>query len=156
MERHNISGEYSLLSYFYGTCSSVRRERWTAKPKVTGSNPVVSFIVKRKYTKKVGEWMASRLSIEEERLKVGQVRIIKSDNGKKIDSITLLLNNNVEVLFVPKNDGTLDFTISDPNIDMSNLDCTISSDVLYDLLISIKNVYNQVVSNEWVENKTWN
>ena len=100
--------------------------------------------------------MASRLSIEEERLKVGQVRIIKSDNGKKIDSITLLLNNNVEVLFVPKNDGTLDFTISDPNIDMSNLDCTISSDVLYDLLISLKNVYNQVVSNEREENKTWN
>lgn len=98
--------------------------------------------------------LASRLSIEEERLKVGQVRIITSDNGKKIDSITLLLSNNVEVLFVPKDDGTLDFTISDPNIDMSNLDCTINSNVLYDLLISIKNVYNQVVSNEREENKT--
>lgn len=98
--------------------------------------------------------MASRLSIEEERLKVGQVRTIKSNNGKKIDSITLLLNNNVEVLFVPKNDGTLDFTISDPNIDMSNLDCKISSDILYDLLISIKNAYNQVVSNEREENDT--
>lgn len=92
--------------------------------------------------------MASRLSIEEERLKVGQVRSITSDNGKKIDSITLLLSNNVEVLFVPKDDGTLDFTISDPNIDMSNLDCTISKKVLYDLVIQIKNAYNQVVSNE--------
>lgn len=98
--------------------------------------------------------MASRLSIEEERLKVGQVRIITSDNGKKIDSITLLLSNNVEVLFVPKNDGTLDFTISDPNIDMSNLDCTISEEVLYDLVIQIKNAYNQVVSNKRKEDKT--
>lgn len=97
--------------------------------------------------------MASRLSIEEERLKVGQVRQIMSSNGKKIDSITLLLNNNVEVLFVPKNDGTLDFTISDPNIDMSNLDCTISEEVLYDLVIQIKNVYNQVVSNKRKENE---
>lgn len=97
--------------------------------------------------------MASRLSIEEERLKVGQVRTIKSNNGMKIDSVTLLLNNNVEVLFVPKNDGTLDFTISDPNIDMSNLDCTISEEVLYDLVIQIKNVYNQVVSNKSEENK---
>ena len=97
--------------------------------------------------------MASRLSIEEERLKVGQVRTIKSNNGTKIDSITLLLNNNVEVLFVPKNDGTLDFTISDPNIDMSNLDCTISEEVLYDLVIQIKNVYNQVVSNKRKENE---
>ena len=98
--------------------------------------------------------MASRLSIEEERLKVGQVRIIKSDNGKKIDSITLLLSNNVEVLFVPKNNGTLEFTISDPNIDMSNLDCTINEDVLYDLTIQIKNAYNQVVSNEREEQET--
>lgn len=145
-----------MLFYFHETRSSVRRERWIDKPKITGSNPVVSFITKRKIKKKVGEskYMASRLSIEEERLKVGQVRIIKSDNGKKIDSITLLLNNNVEVLFVPKNDGTLDFTISDPNIDMSNLDCTISADILYDLLISIKNVYNQVVSNEREEKET--
>ena len=98
--------------------------------------------------------MASRLSIEEERLKVGQVRPIKSNNGKKIDSITLLLSNNVEVLFVPKNNGTLEFTISDPNIDMSNLDCTINEDVLYDLTIQIKNAYNQVVSNEREEQET--
>lgn len=97
--------------------------------------------------------MASRLSIEEERLKVGQVRQIMSSNGKKIDSVTLLLNNNVEVLFVPKNDGTLDFTISDPNIDMSNLDCTINKDVLYDLVVQIKNVYNQVLKNESEENE---
>lgn len=92
--------------------------------------------------------MASRLSIEEERLKVGQVKKVTSSNGKRIDSITLLLNNNAEVLFVPKNDGTLDFSISDPNIDMSNLDCTISKDVLYDLVVEIKNAYNQVISNE--------
>ena len=98
--------------------------------------------------------MASRLSIEEERLEVGQVRTIKSNNGKKIDSITLLLSNNVEVLFVPKNNGTLEFTISDPNIDMSNLDCTINEDVLYDLTIQIKNAYNQVVSNEREEKET--
>lgn len=98
--------------------------------------------------------MASRLSIEEERLKVGQVRQIMSSNGTKIDSVTLLLNNNVEVLFVPKNDGTLDFTISDPNIDMSNLDCTISKEVLYDLVIQIKNVYNQVIANERMEKET--
>ncbi len=98
--------------------------------------------------------MASRLSIEEERLKVGQVRTIKSNNGTKIDSITLLLSNNVEVLFVPKNNGTLEFTISDPNIDMSNLDCTINEDVLYDLTIQIKNAYNQVVSNEREEKET--
>lgn len=96
--------------------------------------------------------MASKLSIEQERLKVGQVKKITSSNGDKIDSIELLLNNNVEVLFVPKNDGTLDFTISDPNIDMSNLDCTITREILYDLVIAIKNAYNQVVKNESEEN----
>lgn len=43
--------------------------------------------------------MASRLIIEQEPLKVGQVRKVTSNNGEKIDSITLLLNNNVEILF---------------------------------------------------------
>lgn len=68
--------------------------------------------------------MASRLSIENDRLKVGQVKRVTSNNGNKIDSITLLLNESVEVLFAP-NGNTLEFTVSNPNIDMSNLDCTI-------------------------------
>lgn len=45
--------------------------------------------------------MASRLSIENDRLKVGQVKRVTSNNGNKIDSITLLLNESVEVLFAP-------------------------------------------------------
>ena len=91
--------------------------------------------------------MASRLVIEQEQLKVGQVKKVTSNNGKTIDSITLLLNENVEVLFVPK-DNTLDFTISNPNIDMSNLDCTIDKETLRDFLIAIKDVYNEVAESE--------
>lgn len=97
--------------------------------------------------------MASRVSIEQEKLKVGQVREIRSLNGNKIDSITLLLSNNVEVIFVPKNDGTLDFTISDPHLDTSNLDCTIHKDILYDFFTAIKHSYTQVLDNEKEENK---
>ena len=55
--------------------------------------------------------MASRLSIENDRLKVGQVKRVTSNNGNKIDSITLLLNESVEVLFAP-NGNTLEFTVS--------------------------------------------
>ena len=91
--------------------------------------------------------MASRLSIEQERLKVGQVKRVTSNNGNTIDSITLLLNDNVEVLFAPNGDK-LDFTISNPNIDMSNLDCTIDKDTLRDLVISFKDAYNQIIANE--------
>lgn len=40
--------------------------------------------------------MASRLSIENDRLKVGQVKRVTSNNGNKIDSITLLLNESVK------------------------------------------------------------
>ena len=83
--------------------------------------------------------MASRLVIEQEQLKVGQVKKVTSSNGDKIESITLLLNNNVEVLFVPKNDGTLDFTVYNPKFDTSNLDCSISEDVLRDLFLAIQN-----------------
>lgn len=91
--------------------------------------------------------MASRLSIEQDRLKVGQVKRVTSNSGKTIDSITLLLNDNVEVLFAPKGD-TLDFTISNPNIDMSNLDCTIDKDTLRNFVIAIKDTYNQIVESE--------
>lgn len=81
--------------------------------------------------------MTSRLIIEQEPLKVGQVRKVTSNNGEKIDSITLLLNNNVEILFVPRNDGTLDFSVSDPQFDTSNLDCSIDKEVLRDLFMAI-------------------
>ena len=91
--------------------------------------------------------LASRLSIENDRLKVGQVKRVTSNNGNKIDSITLLLNESVEVLFAP-NGNTLEFTVSNPNIDMRNLDCTIDKETLRDLVISFKDAYNQIIANE--------
>ena len=91
--------------------------------------------------------MASRLSIEQDILKVGQVKRVTSNNGKTIDSITLLLNSNVEVLFAP-NGNALEFTVSNPNIDMSNLDCTIDKETLRNFLIAIKDAYNQIVESE--------
>lgn len=91
--------------------------------------------------------MASKLSIEEEKLKVGQVKRIVSNGGKKIDFIELLLNDNVEVLFSPKG-SALEFTISNPNVDMSNLDCTIDKETLRDFVIAIKDAYNQIITNE--------
>ena len=99
--------------------------------------------------------MASKLSIEQERLKVGQVKRVTSNNGNTIDSITLLLNDNVEVLFAPNGDK-LDFTISNPNIDMSNLDCTIDKETLRDLVISFKDAYNQIIANESEDTNSWN
>ena len=92
--------------------------------------------------------MASRLVIEQEPLKVGQVRKVTSSNGEKIDSIALQLNNNVEILFVPRNDGTLDFSVYDPKFESSNLDCSINKDVLCDLFMAIRDGYKQVIENE--------
>lgn len=91
--------------------------------------------------------MASRLSIEQDILKVGQVKKITSNSGKTIDSITLLLNDNVEVLFAPKG-NKLDFTISNPNINMSNLDCEITAETLRDLVLAFKDTYNQILESE--------
>ena len=93
-------------------------------------------------------WLASRWIIGQEPLKVGQVKRVTSNNGEKIDSITLLLNNNVKILFVPRDDGTLDFSVSDPKFDTTNLDCSIDVDILRDLFLAIKDAYRQVVSNE--------
>ena len=92
--------------------------------------------------------MASRLVSEQEQLKVGQVKKVTSSNGDKIESITLMLNNNVEVLFVPKEDGTLDFTVYNPKFDTSNLDCSIDEYVLRDFFLAIQDAYTQVISNK--------
>ena len=102
---------------------------------------------KTKFKRKELVLLASRLSIENDRLKVGQVKRVTSNNGNKIDSISLLLNESVEVLFAP-NGNTLEFTVSNPNIDMSNLDCTIDKETLRDLVISFKDAYNQIIANE--------
>ena len=59
-----------------------------------------------------------------------------------------MLNNNVEVLFVPKEDGTLDFTVYNPKFDTSNLDCSIDEYVLRDFFLAIKDAYTQVISNK--------
>ena len=100
--------------------------------------------------------MANRLVIEQTPLKVGQVRKVTSSNVEKIDSITLQLNNNVEILFVPRDNGTLDFTVYNPKFETSNLDCSIDKDVLRDFFISIKDVYRQVIYNESEEANSWN
>ena len=115
-----------------------------------GSSPV-SATKRLKGKRKIKErsmYMANRLVIEQTPLKVGQVRKVTSSNGEKIDSITLQLNNNVEILFVPGDNGTLDFTVYNPKFETSNLDCSIDKDVLRDFFISIKDAYRQVIYNE--------
>lgn len=91
--------------------------------------------------------MANRLSIEKEKLKVGQVKKVTSDGGNTIDYIELLLSENAKVLFAPRG-NELDFSITNPKIDMSDFDSVIDADVLRDFAIAIKDAYNQVVSNE--------
>ena len=112
-----------------------------------GSSPTTCTNEYEKIKRKELNELASRLSIENDRLKVGQVKRITSNNGNKIDSISLLLNESVEVLFAP-NGNTLEFTVSNPNIDMSNLDCTIDKETLRNFVIAIKDVYNQIVESE--------
>lgn len=94
--------------------------------------------------------MANRLSIEKEKLKVGQVKKVTSDGGNTIDYIELLLSDNAKVLFSPKG-NVLDFSITNPKIDMSDFDSVIESDVLRDFVIAIKDAYNQVISNERIK-----
>ena len=91
--------------------------------------------------------MGSRLSIEREKLKIGQVKKVTSDGGNTIDYIELLLSENAKVLFAPRG-NVLDFSITNPKINMSDFDSVIDANVLRDFVIAIKDAYNQVAINE--------
>ena len=75
-----------------------------------------------------------------------KLKVFLNNSNRKLEDIDI--DNNVKILFVPRDDETLDFSVSDPKFDTTNLDCSIDVDTLRDLFLAIKDAYIQVVSNE--------
>lgn len=91
--------------------------------------------------------MARNLNMTENNLSIGQVKRITSGCGSRLDYVELLFSDRVKAQFSPKG-NTLQFTISDRTLDMSDLNCLLDKDTLRNLIIAFKDSYNQILKNE--------
>lgn len=87
--------------------------------------------------------MGKTLDIIDRQMKVGQVKIIKT--GEYLDYVELLFSSATKVQFAPSDDmKAVRLTVSDNSLELPQLDCIVSKSTLYDYIISLKNLYNQL------------
>lgn len=99
------------------------------------------------------------ITILDEQLKIGQVKSVTSDFGRYIDYISLLFSNTTKAEFQPNEKKTgIVFSVSDSNFDLPEMVCELERDTVRNLIVSLKNMYNQLELEDTVkkgdENKT--
>ena len=93
--------------------------------------------------------MAKTLSIMEDQIKIGQVKTITSQGGNFVDFVELLFSETTKAQFAPSDDlHTILFSVMDNNLDLPELQCIMDKNTLRDLIINLKNIYNQLKESE--------
>ncbi len=83
--------------------------------------------------------------IDDEQLKIGQVKTITSDFGRTVDYTELLFSPTTKAEFQPNDDKTrLIFSVSDSSFDIPEMVCELSRETLRNLIIALKNMYNEL------------
>ena len=99
---------------------------------------------------KWGEFVA--ITILDEQLKIGQVKSVTSDFGRYIDYISLLFSETTKAEFQPNEKKTgIVFSVSDSNFDLPEMVCELSRDTVRNLIVSLKNIYNQLELEDTAE-----
>lgn len=95
--------------------------------------------------------MTKKLDIIENQIKLGQVKTITSNGGTFIDFVQLLFSPTTKAQFAPSDNlKEIIFSVTDNNLDLPQLECSMSKDTLRDLIISLKTVYNELEDeNKW-------
>ncbi len=87
--------------------------------------------------------MAKTLDIIEQQLNVGDVKTIS--NGNTIKYIELLFSPTTKAQFAPSDDNkSIRLSVSDNNLEMPELDCVITKEIVRRFILSLKNIYNQL------------
>ena len=85
------------------------------------------------------------ITILDEQLKIGQVKSVTSDFGRYIDYIELLFSPTTKAEFQPNENNTgIILSVSDSNFDLPEMVCELERDTLRNLIVSLKNMYNQL------------
>ena len=98
-----------------------------------------------------GELLA--ITILDEQLKIGQIKSVTSDFGRYIDYVSLLFSDTTKAEFQPnaKRTGII-FSISDSNFDLPEMVCELGRDTVRNLIVNLKNMYNQLELEEAEDN----
>lgn len=87
-------------------------------------------------------------------LKMGEIKSIRSNSGSTLNSLELLFSPTTIAKFeVNRNTNKVDFLIDNVYLKYQDLSCSLSKSVLRDLYIFIRELYNQLESEESEENK---
>lgn len=93
--------------------------------------------------------MGKSLDIIDRQMEVGDVKTITSQNGQYVKLIELLFSTAAKGQFAPSVDGYgVDFSISDVNLDLPQYQSRLNKNTLYDLILALKTIYNQVKDKE--------
>lgn len=93
--------------------------------------------------------MAKTLDIIDRQLELGQTKLICSDGGRVIDYVELLFSPTTKVQFAPSKDKkTVRLSVSDNTLELPQLDCLITKEVLRNYIINLKNIYNELLDEE--------
>lgn len=93
--------------------------------------------------------MGKSLDIIDKQLELGQTKIISSNGGRVIDYVELLFSPTTKVQFAPSEDRkTVRLSVSDNTLELPQMDCLITKEVLRDYIINLKNIYNQLLDKE--------
>lgn len=87
-------------------------------------------------------------------LQMGEIKSIRSNGGSTLNMLELLFSPTTIAKFeVNRNTNKVDFLIDNVDLKYQDLSCSLSKDVLRNLYIYIRELYNQLESEESEENK---
>lgn len=87
------------------------------------------------------------LDIIDRQMSVGQVKTIRT--GNYLDYVELLFSDTTKSQMAPTDDKKMvQLVFSDNIIDMPNTNCTMSKKTLYDYILALKTIYNQLLDEE--------
>lgn len=99
--------------------------------------------LKRKRVNYVGNYDIDRS------LKMGEIKSIRSNGGATLNSLELLFSpTTIAKFYVNRATNKVDFLIDNVDLKYQDLSCSLSKNVLKDLYIYIRDLYNELESEE--------
>lgn len=93
--------------------------------------------------------LAKTLDIIDRQLEMGQTKVISSNGGRQIDYVELLFSPTTKVQFALSEDKkSIRLSVSDNALELPQLDCLITKNVLRNYILNLKNIYNELLDEE--------